>query len=218
MKDSFTGNHVCMHVVGVGRRDMRVMRSATALVEAGYRVTIVDLERDATRPVAEEIQGIHFKHIRMPSRFIKSRFKPWFLVKMARTLISSTCVLVGTSADIYHAHEDNALHACYMAAVLRRKKLIFDAHELPYVEPNITRWRTLCRLARGTLRLMMPRCTGVITVSPPIIDEIQRRYGGRRAVLVRNIPPYTPPLLGSNRLRERLGCPHRLASPCTREG
>ena len=198
---------VCMHLLAVGRTNVRLMRSATALVEAGYRVTIVDLERDATRPVAEEIQGIHFKHIRMPSRFIKSRFKPWFLAKMAGAVLRGMVVVASTPADVYHANDDASLPGCYVAAVLRRKKLIFDAFEMPLVQVILTRRRTLCRLARGTLRLMMPRCTGVITVSPPIIDEIQRRYGGRRAVLVRNIPPYTPPLLGSNRLRERLGCP-----------
>jgi len=196
---------VCMHVLTVGRTDARVLREATALVEAGYRVTLVDLEKDASRPVEEDLFGVHFKHIVMPSRFVKSRFKPWFLVKMTRAVIRGAVVLARTPADIYHAHDDNALHAAYLVALLRGKPLIFDAHELPYVQPNITRWRTLCWMARNVLRVMMRRCSGVITVSPSIVDQIQQRYGGKRATLVRNIPPYTPPIT-SNRLREQLGC------------
>jgi glycosyltransferase involved in cell wall biosynthesis len=90
-----------------------------------------------------------------------------------------------------------------VAARLRRRPLIFDAHELPLVEPNITRWRRLCALARAALRAMMKRCAGVITVSPPIVDELRRRYGGPPAVLVRNIPPYQPPV-ASKRLHETL--------------
>jgi glycosyltransferase involved in cell wall biosynthesis len=197
---------ICMHLVAVGRTNIRLMRSATALVEAGYRVTIVDLERDTSRPPEEDVEGIHFKHVVMPSRFVKSRFKPWFLVKMAAAVLRGMALVARTPADVYHANDDASLPGCYIAAVLRRKKLIYDAYELPLVQRTLTRYQTLCRLARGTLRLLMPRCSGVITVSPPIVDYIQQRYGGPRAVLVRNIPPYTPPLLGSNRLRERLAC------------
>lgn len=195
---------VCMHVIGVGRTDMRVIREATALVEAGYDVTLVDFERDSSRPAREDMQGVHFHHIVMPSRFVKSRVKLWFLVKFAVLVLRSIAVLIRTRADVYHAHEDNALYACYVAATLRGAPLIFDAHELPLVQPHLTRWRRLCAIARWMLRRMMARCVGVISVSPPIIDELQQRYGGPRATLVRNIPPYTPPI-ASDRLRQRLG-------------
>jgi len=195
---------VCMHVMGTGRTDVRVMREATALVEAGYDVTVVDFERDGRRPTQEDVQGVHFRHVVMPSRFVKSRIKQWFLVKLAIAVVRAALVMARTPADVYHAHEDNALPACYAAAVLHGKKLIFDAHELPLVQPNLTRWRTLCAIARRVLRGIMPRCAGVMTVSSPIIDEIQQRYGGKRAVLVRNIPPYISPIT-SDIVRERLG-------------
>jgi hypothetical protein len=32
---------VCMHVLGTARNDVRVMRSATALAEAGYKISII---------------------------------------------------------------------------------------------------------------------------------------------------------------------------------
>ncbi len=35
---------VCMHVLGTAATDPRVLREATALVEAGYTVSIVDIE------------------------------------------------------------------------------------------------------------------------------------------------------------------------------
>jgi glycosyltransferase involved in cell wall biosynthesis len=199
---------VCMHVMGTGRTDVRVMREATALVAAGYDVTVVDFERDASRPAREDAQGIHFRHVVMPSRFVKSRIKQWFLVKLAIAVMRAALVMARTPADVYHAHEDNALYACYAAAVVRGKALVFDAHELPLVQPNLTRWRRLCAIARWNLRRMTPRCAGVMTVSPPIVDELQRRYGGKRAALVRNIPPYMAPI-ASDRLREHLGLgPH----------
>jgi glycosyltransferase involved in cell wall biosynthesis len=174
------------------------MREAIALREAGYAVTVVDLERDHTRPREEDVNGIHLKHIVMPGRFVSTRFKPWFLVKMGIMVMRGTAAVVRTPADVYHAHDDTALPACYVAAQLRRKSLVFDAHELPLVQPNLTRLKRLCMLARWALRRMMPRCNSVITVSPPIVGELQRRYGGRTAVLVRNVPQYTEPVVGDH--------------------
>ena len=194
---------VCMHVLGTARTDVRVMREATTLAQAGMEVSIVDIESDPTRPHEEEIDGIHVKHIVMPGWFVPARFKPWFLVKLLLMLIYGTRALVNVSADIYHAHDDTALPACCIAARLRRKRLVFDAHELPLVEPNITRWSLLHALSTLLLKSMMFGCTGIITVSPPIIHELQRLYGGQKARLIRNIPAYQAPI-ASDRLRRYL--------------
>jgi glycosyltransferase involved in cell wall biosynthesis len=194
---------VCMHVLGTARLDVRVMREATALVQAGMQVSIVDIESDAMRPHEEEFDGIHVKHIVMPSWFIPARFKPWFLVKIVLMLIQGTLALINIPADIYHAHDDTALPACYIAARLCRKRLVFDAHELPLVEPNITRWRLLHALSIRFLKGMMSRCAGIITVSPPIVHELQQRFGGRAAEVIRNIPAYQAPV-SDDRLRHYL--------------
>ena len=124
----------------------------------------------------------------MPSWFTPVRFKPWFLVKLVLIFMYGVFKLLKTPADIYHAHDDTALPASYIAAWLRRKLLIFDAHELPLTEPNVTKWPLLCMLSRRLLIHMMSRCTGIITVSPPIVHELRQRYGGPKAMVIRNIP------------------------------
>src|SRR5579859_1411576 len=110
---------VCMHLLGTARTDYRVMRDALALTEDGFTVTIVDIESERFRPLKEYIDGVHMKHIIMPSWFISTRFKPWFLVKLAIAFVRSTVLLLGTQADIYHAHVEKGLPACYIAARLR---------------------------------------------------------------------------------------------------
>src|SRR5437667_2571798 len=115
-----------MHLLNPARNDYRVMRDATALTEAGFVVTIVDVEGERTRPVEEVIDGVHMQHIFMPRWFVWERFKPWFLVKLARLMLLGAVRLLRTEADIYHAHLDRGLPACYIAALLRRKPLIFD--------------------------------------------------------------------------------------------
>ncbi|HEX9069597.1 MAG TPA: glycosyltransferase [Ktedonobacterales bacterium] len=188
----------------MSRTDGRVMREATTLLQAGMDVSIIDIERDTTRPREEDVSGVHLKHIRMPSWFVPVRFKPFFLVKALRMTLSGAWAMARTRADVYHAHDLNALPAAYLAARLHRKPLIFDAHELPISGPSELRWRRLSAMARVALRAMTPRCSGIITVSPPIADEIHRQFGGPMPVLVRNVLAYRAPMT-SDRLREHLG-------------
>jgi len=194
-----------MHLQGTARTDARVLREARALRDAGYVVSIVDTDPDTARPRVETFDGITLRHV--PK--IRWRILPGKLgtaISAWRLLYGRVRALLALGVDVYHAHDANTLFAASLAGLVRRKPVILDAHELPYVEPYF-QVRPIQRLFYTTmLRVMLPHCAAAITVSPPIVDEIQRRYGGPRAVVVRNVPPYQPPL-ASNRLRERLGLP-----------
>jgi len=182
---------VCMHVLGKACTDMRVMRTATALVEAGFAVSIVDIECESNKPVEEDISGVRVTHVITPNWYTSRSFKPWFLIQAVQLFIRSTLRLIRAPADIYHAHDTTALPACYLAALLRQKPLIYDAHELPLSdEMNTTRWRGLITLSSRLLSIIVPHCAGVITVSPPIAQEMRNRYHYPDISLVRNVPPY----------------------------
>ncbi len=196
---------VCMHVLETVRTDYRVLREATALVKAGYDVTIVDVEPGHTQPTEEDFQGIHLKHIIAPVWFTSTRFKPFFFVKMVRMILRATLLMLRTPADIYHAHDENALPACYLAARLRRKPLIFDAHELPLENnPNFTRWRRLTALAKRLFAAALPYCAGIIASSSPTARAIRQDYHVPDVTLVRNFPSYQE-VQRSDRLRQYLG-------------
>ncbi|HYU76881.1 MAG TPA: glycosyltransferase family 4 protein [Ktedonobacteraceae bacterium] len=200
---AMTPVEVCMLLLNPARNDYRVMRDATALVEAGFIVTIVDVEGERTRPVEEVIDGVHLQHIFMPSWFISERFKPWFLVKLALLTLLGTVRLLRIPADIYHAHVERALLACYIAARLRRKPLIFDSPDLPFEDPSYTRWRSLTAIATRLFTYMLPRCEGVITSSPPNAEVLQKRYHTPEVTLIRNVPVYRA-VSKSDRLRQHL--------------
>ena len=195
---------VCMHVLGTASTDSRVMHEATALIKAEFEVSIVDVEDNRKRAVEENIGGVRVKHIIMPSWYTSRHFQPWFFIKAVQMFIQSILRLIQTSADVYHAHDMKALPACYVAACIRRKPLIFDAHELPPEESSIVFWRGLDRVLRYFLAWIAPRCAGVITVSLPIAQEILKRYNPREVTLIRNMPPYRS-TVNSDRLRQYLG-------------
>jgi glycosyltransferase involved in cell wall biosynthesis len=195
---------VCMHVLGSARTDVRVMREATALLASGFAVSIVDVEGQLNQPVEEEIQGIRVKHILMPESFIASRFRRWGLFRAAWLLLRGAFQLTSASADIYHAHDITGLPACYIAAQLRRKLLIFDAHELPLAELSNRLFVETKPILAYLLARLVSRCAGIITVSPPILQVLRNRYHVPIDSLVRNILPYRA-VPKSDRLRQLLG-------------
>lgn len=181
---------VCMYKLGAARTDSRVMNDATALVKAGFAVTIVDVETDRSRPAEEDISGVHFKHIFMPSWSKPSRFKLWFLAKLAILLLRGIVQLSRTETDIYHAHVEKAFPACYVAARLRRKPFILDSPELSLSDPRLSRWHLLSKLAEMILSRLMSRSTAVISISPFQGQEMSQRYHASEVEIIRCIPPY----------------------------
>jgi glycosyltransferase involved in cell wall biosynthesis len=197
-----------MHVLGIAQTDVRVMRAATALVKANYTVVVVDVEDEGNRLIEEDIQGVWVKHMIVTRSFLTHRFKQWTLIKAGMLFIRSTLQLLQTSADVYHAHDVSALPACYITACLRRKPLIFEAHEMPLRDRPLSEMgmgrRWLHTLLMILLRYIVPRCAGIITVSPPIVEDIRRRYHVREVTLIRNVPPHQD-VAKSDRLRHYLG-------------
>jgi len=201
---------VCMHVLGTASTDPRVMREATALVEAGYAVSLVDIEEKEkeNHQSEEDIRGVCMKHVIVSRSFFSTRFDKWTLVRIAQLFIRNTVRLIQTPADIYHAHEVSALLPCYIAACLHHKPIIFDAHEMPLFERPLSelgrsrRW--LRKLLEVLLAHIVPRCAGIITVSPPIVKEFRDRYGVPEVALIRNVPECRA-VPKSDRLRRYLG-------------
>ncbi len=195
--------HICMHVRGSARSDARVMREATTLVEAGFRVCIVDVEQQSERTNEEYIAGVKIKHLYLTGSFSSPRFKFWSLIRIIYSRLYSAYHLLRVPADVYHAHDDSALPACYLAARLRRKLLVFDSHELPLCNLVGTPWLRLRLALAGLLRILVRGCSAVITVSPPIVEKLRQLYTAHNLVLVRNLHRFEV-VQSSDRLRQYL--------------
>lgn len=199
---------VCMHVLTTASTDARVMRAATALVEAGYAVSLVDIEDEGNHQREESMRRVCMKHVIVSRSFLSTRFDKWTLVRLARVFVRSALRVIRTPADIYHAHDVSALPACYIAACLHHKPIIFETHEMPLFERPLSEMgrsrRWLHKLLGGLLAHIVPRCAGIITVSPPIVEEIRRRYRVPEVTLIRSVPEYWA-VAKSDRLRHYLG-------------
>jgi len=193
-----------MHVRGMARTDGRVLREAAALVQHGIAVTIVDIEQERTRPVEENVDGIQLRHTFPFTIPFLPGLKLWSIVNVLHSHLSCTIQLIRMKADAYHAHDWMTLPDCFIASLWHRKPLIFDAHELPLSELSESRWSRWRKLFARLLTAIMPHCAGVITVSPPIAEELRRCYAASEVTLVRNIHRYTS-VPHRDCLREYLG-------------
>jgi glycosyltransferase involved in cell wall biosynthesis len=214
---------VCLHALRPVREDARALRTAIALAQSGFVVSIVDIEHDPSRGPDKNLRDVPNKYIAMPAevqqerlavrhivmarRFTRyytpTQYLPWLFFKCLR-IIKGIFPLLRSSADLYHASDVTALPACCIAALVRGKPLICDPYELPLVQPQTTRFRVLHSIFVWLLRAMLARCSGLILTSPAFVPLFHKRYGGRTAVVVRNIPIYQPPV-ASDHLRQYLG-------------
>ncbi|GAC1568387.1 MAG: glycosyltransferase family 4 protein [Ktedonobacteraceae bacterium] len=183
---------ICMHILRDARNDVRSLRSGAALAREGFEVSIIDVEHDRSRPIQEDLCGIHLRHLIIPTWHSSRRSELRFFITSLRTFMLSSACLIQSRADIYHATELNALPACFIAAILCRKPLVYEAYELhiPYPETSVAFWRGCGKLIMRLLTIVLPRCAGVIATTPLYAEEMKKRFRLKEVTLLRNIPPY----------------------------
>lgn len=111
------------------------------------------------------------------------------------------------AADVYHAHDLNALLAAATAARRRGARLVYDSHEV-FTEAGRTArrpWWAKALLARQE-RAWARDAAAVVTVNEALADELRRRLGAPRVLAVHNAPArWSPPPGAPDRLRAAAG-------------
>ena len=193
---------ICMLVLNRFTHDTRVRKEARSLVRADHDVTVWALG-DGHLPAQEEIDGFTVR--RKELRLARSA---WRLpgMTLAEQTWATTAALIRERADVYHAHDANALLQAYLAARINRAALVYDAHEL-WSGGIARKWTARLRLAvmqrvEGTL---VRRAQGVITVNESVAQELRRLYGISPVVLM-NCQEYRP-VERNDVLREELHIP-----------
>jgi glycosyltransferase involved in cell wall biosynthesis len=159
--DSKGKKRVVMAVTNDLVTDRRVMRHAAALRGEGYEVLLVgrnDLKVRCRR-------GWRF--------YAEYNLRLWWR-------------LLRTRADVVWANDTDTLLGCYVAARMRGRKLVMDAHELFPEVPELIGRERVKRVWERLERRLMPKCDVLFTVCQSIADYYGERYGVRMTV-VRNV-------------------------------
>ena len=106
--------------------DPRVYDEAKALVDAGYKVTILCWDRGENYPSREMKEDIEIIRIKIPSSYGKPID---FLRGILTYYFLSIKYLKNKNFDIVHAHDFDTLPLAYFLKKLHEWKVIYDAHD-----------------------------------------------------------------------------------------
>lgn len=156
--------------------DQRVLKIAETFHSEGWQVLLVG----RLLPGSMDFHST-YQHLRM-----KLLFRTGFLFYFEYTIRLFFKALF-TSGDYIYANDSDTLLACYIASSIRRKKLIFDAHELFPEVPELQN-RPFVKKAWQTIEnLIIPHLIRTLTVCESIALYYQQKYGIEMKV-VRNVP------------------------------
>lgn len=178
--------------------DQRVHRTALTFTKQGWKVTLIGRRLKNSLPLNAR-------------RYKAFRFKLWFEkgpLFYAAYNLRLFFYLLFRKFDLLVANDLDTLLANYVAAVLKRKPLLYDSHEfftgVPELEQN-----TFARKVWTTLeRLIFPRLKYITTVNDSIAALYSNLYH-KEVRVIRNIPemPLLPPMFDKEAIKKSIPVP-----------
>lgn len=167
--------------------DQRMMRICTSLSQAGYDVCLIGRKRNSSLPLKEQL----FRQKRIPCFFDKG--KAFYIEYNLKLLF----VLLFTSTDVYCAIDLDTIVPNYIASRFRRKKRVYDAHELFCEMDEITSRPAIYKVWRSVEKFCVPRYPLGYTIGECYAEEFRSRYGVqyeivRNATVLRPLEPTQP--------------------------
>ncbi|UFX47771.1 glycosyltransferase family 4 protein [Bradyrhizobium sp. 41S5] len=189
---SASGREVVMLVVSDLRVDSRVEREARALAAAGYDVTVICPEPSKGVGISFNLDWgprVHIEYADWTAATFMNE-QPGYL---ADQLYWGA---VKRKPFAFHAHDLSTAYAAMAAAKYRGAHLVVDFHE--WFSENVhwntkqSAWAPYPAEWKRALQELEVRClneaSATITVCDSIADTMEAELGGRRPVVVRNIP------------------------------
>ncbi len=186
--------------------DPRVRQEALSLIDMGTRVELLAWDRDLKAPPAECMEGVHVQRVFLASTHGRG---PAQIFWYAWLYLKFFWRGWRTPFDAVHCHDLDTLPVGYVLGRLKRKPVVYDAHEsfpdmLQGSVPAMVR-RSLTRLETFLIR----RVDLVITVGEKLRRHLSER-GARRSVVVGNWKrrsEFSRSEEQNNDVRRRLGIP-----------
>ncbi len=157
--------------------DQRMQRIASTLVEAGHVVLLVGRQLPESKPLEKRF-------------FEQKRLRCWFrkgFLFYAEYNLRLFLFLLMARYDALGTVDLDTLFGGGLAAFLRGKKRVFDAHEYFEEVPEVQGRRFVRLFWRGVARLFLPMYKHAYTVGPALAELFSKKYGIPFAV-VRNVP------------------------------
>ena len=180
---------VLIAVISDMATDMRVQKQARLLEEMGCDVTVMGRRRPGSIPLS--IPGVKIKRICVPFKKGPGMYLMFNLFLFVRLLFRGFGLCVSCDLD--------TLVPCYLVSRIRRKKLVYDAHEYFTGQYSLAGRRFKYNVWKKAEKWILPELRHMITVSDSIADLYRSEYGVE-PVVIRNIAPQVTHLVSHDRI------------------
>jgi glycosyltransferase involved in cell wall biosynthesis len=170
-------NRVIIAVTNDLVSDNRVNKVALTLLKIGFDVTLAGRKLPNSLPILNrkyKTQRFHLPFRNGPLFYASYNIRLFFYL-----LLQKVDVIVSNDLD--------TLAACYLAAKLKKKKLVYDSHEYFTQVPELIGRPRIQNIWEVIERNIVPKLENCITVCKSIADIYTEKYGVPFHV-VRNIP------------------------------
>ena len=158
--------------------DQRVLKVANSCYKNGHDVLLIGRKLKNSLPVNQPFATKRMRLLFNRSAFFYAEYNVRLFFKL---LFSRT--------DIFLSNDTDTLLANYLASKIRRKKLVFDAHELFPEVPELTNRPKTKRIWEKIENWIFPKLKYSYTVCQSIANYYNEKYGINMQV-VRNVPYY----------------------------
>ena len=162
--------------------DPRVRQEALALLGMGYRVRLLAWDRDLKAARFEQAEGIEIERILLPSVHGRGTTQIFYYLRLYFGMLWRG---LRTSFDVVHCHDLDTLPLGFVLGKLKRKPVVYDAHEN---FPDMLEGSVPALVQEGLRRLenfLIRRSDLLITVGEKLRRHFVER-GARHAVVVGN--------------------------------
>jgi glycosyltransferase involved in cell wall biosynthesis len=156
--------------------DQRVLKIAGSFHRKGWKVVLIGRLLPNSKPLQTS-----YSHQRMRLLFKNG---PLFYAEFNIRLF---LILLTRSYNTVYANDTDTLPACYLASRIRRKNILFDAHELFPEVPELHDRPFVKKVWQKLEDLIIPKIQKSITVCDSIARFYNNRYGINMQV-IRNVP------------------------------
>ncbi|MEY3367722.1 MAG: hypothetical protein RI973_877 [Bacteroidota bacterium] len=158
--------------------DQRMTRICSTLAEAGYEVTLVGRTHAQSRLLAGNPP---FRRLRLRTWFEKGKL--FYLEYNLRLFL----FLLSQPFDLLNSVDLDTLLPGYLSAGLKRKPLVFDAHEYFSEVPEVVGRPLVRKTWEMVAKLLIPRVDVAYTVNASLAEIFSRQHG-KPFEVVRNVP------------------------------
>jgi len=157
--------------------DQRVHKVCSTLAQNGYEVKLVGRKLTNSKPIERQYRTKRLSLIFYHTLFFYAEFnlRLFFYLLFEKT-------------DIFLSNDTDTLLANYLASVIRKKPLIFDAHEIFPETPEVTDRKWVKKVWTTIEKIIFPHLKNAYTVCDSIAAYYNDKYKINMQV-VRNIPP-----------------------------